>query len=100
MAYLKLGQDWDNLLLSHLPEGGPLQSKAALHHDATLPGYVAGRVHIVTGDHAHKDACPFAYCHRVWHLFAHRILQFIPLQSGTGQLGYTDSRHAIACLQH
>ena len=75
MADLKLGQDWDDLLLSHFPEGGPLKSKAALHHDATLPGYVAGSVHIVTSDHAHKDACPLADCHRVWHFFAHRVLQ-------------------------
>lgn len=87
MAYLKLGQDWDDFLLGHLPEGGPLQSKAALHHNATLPGYVAGCVHIVTRDHAHKDACPLAHRHRVRHLLAHRVLQYIPLQSGIGQLG-------------
>ena len=75
MAYLKLRQDWDEFLLSHLSEGGPLKSKAALHHDATLPGYVAGSVYIVTGHHAHKDASPLADCHRVWHFFAHRVLQ-------------------------
>ena len=75
MTYLKLGQDWDELLLSHLPEGGPFKSKAALHHDATLPGYVAGSMHVVTSDHAHKDACSLAHCHGIWHFFAHRVLQ-------------------------
>ena len=95
LVYLELGQDWDELLFSHLSEGGSFQGETALHHDAALPCYVAGSVHIVACHHAHKDAGPLADAHRIWHLFTHRILHCTAglscwcMQSSVGSLPKT-----------
>jgi len=72
--YLKFEQYGDELFFSHFPESGSFQGQATLHHDSTLPGDVTGSMYVVSCHHAHKDACPLADSHCIWHLFAHRVL--------------------------
>jgi hypothetical protein len=73
-GHLELGQHGQQVVLGHAAEDAALQRSAALGEDAALARDVPGRVDVVPRDHAHRDACALACCHRVWHLFPHWVL--------------------------
>ena len=58
--------------MRHGPEHGSLQRDLVfIRENAAVLGNMLGGVHIVAGDHAHRDPGMLADAHRVWNLLTH-----------------------------